>query len=163
MSMTAAYWALGALKPSVIAMIGCDMVYPANGPTHFYGIGAADPLRDDISLRSLEAKSARFMIMAAQRGCATVNLSRSQSRLIYPGAERANLASVQPMRFDPDACMAALRAETEAAYMEPSGRYWSVTDRFDPSVIDEIDTLWLRAAETADYHPASRIPRNRAL
>ena len=28
MAFTAGYWALGALKPDVIAYIGCDMVYP---------------------------------------------------------------------------------------------------------------------------------------
>ena len=55
MAFTAAYWALGALKPKVIAMIGCDMIYPATGNTHFYGAGRADPLRKDISLRSLPA------------------------------------------------------------------------------------------------------------
>ena len=31
MAFTAGYWALGALKPRVIAMIGCDMIYPEKG------------------------------------------------------------------------------------------------------------------------------------
>ncbi len=35
MAFTAAYWALGALKPDVMAFFGCDLVYPASGPTHF--------------------------------------------------------------------------------------------------------------------------------
>ncbi|NJM82875.1 MAG: hypothetical protein HC844_10570, partial [Tabrizicola sp.] len=75
MAFTACYWALSALKPSVIAMFGCDMHYPAGSPTHFYGMGALDPLRPDVTLRSLEAKSARLMVLAAMRGCAMVNLS----------------------------------------------------------------------------------------
>jgi hypothetical protein len=56
MSFTAGYWALGALKPDVIAYIGCDMVYDAKPGqmTHFYGCGAADPLREDVTLQSLE-------------------------------------------------------------------------------------------------------------
>ena len=29
------------------------MHYPPDGPTHFYGTGTADPLRSDITLRSL--------------------------------------------------------------------------------------------------------------
>ena len=35
MAFTAGYWALAALKPRVIAMMGCDMVYPAQSQTHF--------------------------------------------------------------------------------------------------------------------------------
>ena len=45
MAFTAAYWALGTFNPQVIAMIGCDMVYPTTGPTHFYGTGQPDPLQ----------------------------------------------------------------------------------------------------------------------
>ena len=29
MAFTSAYWALGALKPDILAFIGCDMVYPS--------------------------------------------------------------------------------------------------------------------------------------
>src|SRR6056297_1200085 len=36
MAFTASYWALAALKPRVIAVMGCDMVYDAT-QTHFYG------------------------------------------------------------------------------------------------------------------------------
>ena len=43
MAFTAGYWALARLQPRVIAMLGCDMVYPAGQATHFYGRGAADP------------------------------------------------------------------------------------------------------------------------
>ena len=45
MAFTAAYWALGALRPDVIGFVGCDMVYPTTGPTHFYGTGTPDPLQ----------------------------------------------------------------------------------------------------------------------
>lgn len=114
MAFTAAYWVLGALRPSVIGLIGCDMVYPARGPTHFYGNGVADPLRDDITLRSLEAKSARFMLLAARAGCAAVNLSReSTSRLVFPRAKHDALDWIQPQAFDRQAVEQALAAETE--------------------------------------------------
>ncbi len=64
------------------------MHYPATGPTHFYGQGTPDPLRRDITLRSLEAKSARLMVLAARQGCAMVNLSTGPSRLVFPRANR---------------------------------------------------------------------------
>lgn len=157
MAFTAAYWALGALKPRVIAMIGCDMVYPKTGHTHFYGTGAADPLRPDVTLRSLEAKSARLMVLAARAGCAMVNLSEAdESRLVYPRARRGALAAILPDQFAPQAVDAALGAEAVAGYQVPSGRYWEEESRFDTAVIDQIDALWLDAA-TNGRLPASNI------
>ena len=62
MVFIAGYWAFGTLKPDVIAYLGCDMIYSDKiSDNHFYGQGVADPLRDDITLQSLEAKSARLM------------------------------------------------------------------------------------------------------
>jgi hypothetical protein len=158
MAFTAAYWALGALRPRVIAMIGCDMVYPTSGNTHFYGTGTADPLRDDITLRSLEAKSARLMVLAARQGCAVVNLSSAkESRLIYPRAGRGDLHALRAQAYDPLKIDAALRAERDADYIVPSGRYWECEDRFDPAVIDRIDALWLdTAADALDCMSAKR-------
>ncbi len=147
MAFTAAYWALAALRPRTIAMIGCDMVYPATGRTHFYGKGEADPLRDDITLRSLEAKSARLMVLAAGMGCAMVNLSDAgESRLVYPRHVRGDLPNVAPQVFDTIAVDAALQAEDAAGYTVPSGRYWEDAARFDPATIDRIDALWRSAA-----------------
>ena len=147
MAFTAAYWALGALRPDVIGFVGCDMVYPASGHTHFYGTGTADPLRPDITLRSLEAKSARFMLLAAQTGCAVVNLSdATESRLIFPRAARDLLDRQQPVPVDPRLTDAALQREAELGYLVPSGKYWKEADRFDPTEIDRIDALWLQAA-----------------
>lgn len=91
MAFTAAYWALGQLKPSAIVFIGCDMVYPApqnaenQTVSHFYGAGTADPLRQDDTLQSLEAKSTRFLYYAREQGCAVFNLSLLEtSRLVFP-------------------------------------------------------------------------------
>lgn len=149
MAFTAAYWALMALRPRVIAMIGCDMVYPASGQTHFYGTGTADPLRPDISLRCLEAKAARLMLLAAQQGCAMVNLSTdAESRLVYPRATWAELASAAPQA--PAQIGSALAAEAALGYSVASGRYWEEAARFDPAALDRIDTLWLHAAGIRD-------------
>ncbi len=149
MSFTAGYWALHALRPSVIAFLGCDMVYPKGPQTHFYGKGEPDPLRRDITLRSLEAKSARLMIEAADMDCAVVNLSTDPSRLIVPRSTPATLRHQRPAPFDRAAAARARAAESAADYMVPSGRYWLEEDRFDPAVIDRIDALWLAAAAQA--------------
>jgi hypothetical protein len=123
------------------------MVYPATGRTHFYGTGEADPLRDDITLRSLEAKSARLMVLAAAQGCAMVNLSDAgESRLVYPRAVRGDLPKIAPQQFNAALLDQALRAEDAAGYHVPSGRYWEELSRFDPAVVDRIDGLWRAAA-----------------
>lgn len=146
MAYTAAYWALSALRPGVIAVYGCDMHYPATGPTHFYGQGTPDPLRADITLRSLEAKSARLLILAAQQGCAMVNLSDGPSRLIFPRATAATLPTA-PAPFNHAVAQQALQREADLNYIVPSGRYWEDAARFDPAEIDALDALWLSAAQ----------------
>jgi hypothetical protein len=146
MAFTAAYWALHALRPRVIAMFGCDMVYPARGPTHFYGQGTPDPLRRDITLQSLEAKSARLMIHAAMQGCAMVNLSGATSRLTFPRAQRDTLAGQRPVMFDTRLAAQALARETDLNYVVPSGRYWEDLAQFDPAALRDLDALWLSAA-----------------
>lgn len=147
MAYTAAYWALHALRPKVIAVYGCDMHYPATGPTHFYGAGTPDPLRADITLRSLEAKSVRLMVMAAAQGCAMVNLSDGPSRLLFPRAAREAAHGASPLRFDPARVAAALNREAELGYFAPSGRYWEDLSRYDVAQIDALDALWLAVAQ----------------
>jgi hypothetical protein len=146
MAFTAGYYALFAHRPSVIALYGCDMQYPAQGPTHFYGTGAPDPLRRDVTLRSLEAKSARLMVMAALQGCAAVNLSAGPSRLILPRVARGSAALARPAAYCPDLAAEALAAEAALGYLVPSGRYWEEAARFDPVALDRVDALWLAAA-----------------
>jgi hypothetical protein len=146
MAFTAGYWALSALKPDVLAFLGCDMVYPSAGKTHFYGAGTADPLRVDMTLRSLEAKSARLMLLAAGQGCACMNLSESESRLVFPRVLLGALGDV-PRPADPGGLVADVLAQEDALdYRVPSGRYWKEAERFDPAQIDRIDGLWLEAA-----------------
>ncbi len=145
MAFTAGYWALMALRPSVIAYLGCDMIYPESGPTHFYGTGVPDPLRPDVTLRSLPAKSARLLVHAALQGCAIVNLSQDDSQMVFPRASVSTLASVRPVTPNPNGLADARLLENQAAYMVPSGRYWEPGNSFDPVVIDRIDAAWLAA------------------
>ena len=150
MAFTAGYWALAALRPQVLAFWGCDMVYSTSGNTHFYGTGASDPLRSDVTLRSLEAKSARLGLVAARLGCACVNLSNQQSRLVFPRISRAALSRAQAIPRA-RAAQVAVVPETEEqrlGYFVPSGRYWEVEDRFDPARIDALDAKWLTAWDT---------------
>lgn len=144
MAFTASYWALAALKPRVIAVLGCDMVY-SNTATHFYGKGTADPLRKDVTLRSLEAKSARLMVMAARQNCALVNLSTDESRLVFPRSTVKGAANAYPLLFDEAIVEAALSEEARLNYHVPSGKYWKEESRFDTDAIDALDALWLKA------------------
>lgn len=146
MAFTAGYWALHALRPRVIAVFGCDMCYPRWGPTHFYGRGAADPIRPDVTLQSLEAKAARLMILAAMEGCALVNLSTGPSRLVYPRSDLAGAAAARPLPFDRRRAERALAREAALGYVVPSGRYWEEADRFAADALAAIDALWLAAA-----------------
>jgi hypothetical protein len=146
MAFTTGYWALHAMRPKVIAVYGCDMHYAATGPTHFYGTGAPDPLRRDITLRSLEAKSARLLVLAAMQGCAMVNLSNGPSRLIFPKVPRSASARARPLPFCPDTAATALSREAALGYFVASGHYLTETDRFDPAELDRLDALWLKAA-----------------
>ncbi|MBE0412141.1 hypothetical protein [Yoonia sp.] len=145
MAFTASYWALAALKPRVIAVLGCDMVYSAGHQTHFYGQGTADPLRADVTLRSLEAKSARLMALAAAQGCAMVNLSQDESRLVFPRATPETVASAAPAPVNQTHVKSALTQEQSLAYYVPSGKYWKEEDRFDVAAIDALDAQWLKA------------------
>ncbi len=170
MAFTAGYWALGALKPDLIAFLGCDMVYgTATGESsHFYGQGTADPLRVDVTLQSLEAKSARFMSLAHTQHCAVVNLSAlPESRLLFPRVGRLDLAAPafqqqllrqQGELLNPAAAAHALQAEQDLGYMVASGRYWEHTAEFDKTKLSDIDNLWLQAITAAPDHDLETAP-----
>jgi hypothetical protein len=147
MAFTAGYWALDALRPRVLAYLGCDMVYPTSGPTHYYGTGAADPLRDDATLQDLSAKSARLAMIAAAQGCLCVNLSKGPSRLLFPRAEPLRLQGMARSKLPVDALEPLLSQERALGYDVPSGRYWEEAERFDRGAIARIDAAWRAAWE----------------
>jgi hypothetical protein len=157
MAFTAGYWALAALTPKIMGFFGCDMVY-SDAQTHFYGQGTADPLRNDISLQSLEAKSARMMIMATLNGSLCINLTANrETRLVFPKVSVSELAQwteqdhIQALEkltesLDMPAVNEALTAEKRLNYFVESGEYWKVQDKFDAAKLREIDEMWLKAA-----------------
>ncbi|MEM9577538.1 MAG: hypothetical protein AAF999_11055 [Pseudomonadota bacterium] len=145
MAFTAAYWVLQALRPKVIAFMGCDMVYPKSGNTHFYGTGAADPLRPDITLQDLGAKSARLGLIAARARCTCVNLSGSESALLFPRCDPAALRGVSAEALPDTLVDEMLHREEALGYFVPSGRYWEQESRFDAEALAKLDAGW-RAA-----------------
>lgn len=153
MAFTAGYWVLGHYKPSQIAFMGCDMHYPDTGNTHFYGNGTADPLRDDITLTSLEARSARLYSLAARQGCRLFNLSTGISRLIFPRHSITALAAhdenIPASQIDDEQIAIALHKETELDYYVPSGRYWEDISQFDKDALLQLDGLWMNTIKDA--------------
>ena len=142
MAFTAAYWALGALKPDVMAFFGCDLVYPESGPTHFYGTGTPDPLRKDVTLQSLEAKAARLQLIAAKHRCICLNLSKDRSRLVFRG--RRLIACQKSSTGTDHRTINQVLACERTLHRVPSGRYWESLEQFD-AALAYIDTLWLEA------------------
>ena len=147
MAFSAGYWALAALRPRVLAYFGCDMVYRGQR-THFYGTGTADPLRPDPTLQDLYAKSARLELLAAQAGCAVVNLSRDESRLSFARTDRASLRVAAVPHVDTASVQAALAAEAELAAYCPSGRYWQEPP-LDAAALAGVDALWCAALKAS--------------
>ncbi|MEM8541349.1 MAG: hypothetical protein AAGF25_10380 [Pseudomonadota bacterium] len=158
MAFTSAYWALSVLKPQMLLFYGCDMVYDQPGAkTHFYGDGAADPLRDDPTLQSLEAKSNRILTLAAQEGCACANLSDlPKSRLTFPRIDSALLDTLCEtdyqrlileinQRVDRAMYEKAISAEDEAGLFHANGDYWNSDLDIDPKRLADIDTIWRSA------------------
>ncbi len=145
MAFTTAYWALVALEPRVMAFAGCDMVYPKTGATHFYGTGTADPLRADVSLRDLGAKSARLGVIAAAQGCACVNLSQDRSSLLFARSSPADVGKVAPSRVDPAQSASLLAREAALGYLTPTGRYDVSGATMNIAALDELDAAWRSA------------------
>lgn len=142
MAYTTAYWVLHALRPRVMAFMGCDMVYPKQGATHFYGTGTADPLRADVSLRDLGAKSARLAVLAAAQDCACVNLSQDKSSLLFARSDPAEAGTALPIRVDA-AEVAELRVrETGLGYETPTGRYDVSGADMNLDALDQLDQDW---------------------
>lgn len=145
MAFTAAYWALHAFRPSTMAFMGCDMVYPTSGDTHFYGKGTADPLRADITLQDLGAKSARLALISATQGCSCVNLSDRTSELFFDRARPDEVRNCKRQLGNADGTNTVLQLEEKLGYFVPTGRYWEQENRFDSKALAGLDRAWRRA------------------
>jgi hypothetical protein len=131
------------------------MIYDGAGNTHFYGVGRADPLRDDVTLQSLEAKSARLLFHALRRGTLCINLSDlPRSRLVFPklsfeDVQVLSMSQVLAMQaelnagFDREAVEAAEAMEREFGYFYEDGMYWKHLGEIDRAKLAGIDRLWM--------------------
>lgn len=155
MAFTAAYWILHALKPDLLLVTGCDMIYDQKlGPTHFYGRGTADPLRKDPTLQSLEAKATRLMLLAARQGCLCANLSpRADSRLTFPrisaetmGTDLAPRHALELekliVRHDDSKVSDIIEREASLGQFVASGNYWASDFEMDEKALFDIDMAW---------------------
>lgn len=151
MAFTAGYWVLAALRPSAMVFVGCDMVYPKTGNPHFYGKGTADPLREDITLRNLEAKSARLMLHASQQGCTCVRAPGGESRLVFPSMALEDLGQIElpRIRANASAFNRARSYEESLGYFVESGRYWDAAPDYSTDHLDAVDQLWITAGNSA--------------
>ncbi len=145
MAFTAAYWSLAKLSPDVLFFLGCDMIYEGN-KTHFYGKGNPDPLREDISLRSLIAKSARLEAIASTHNCKIFNLSKKKvSNLIFRKVKIEQVKykeNFEKRNFKTNKIVKALELEKKLNYFIEDGKYWKHQKEFEISKIDKIDKLW---------------------
>jgi hypothetical protein len=134
--------------PSEIHILGCDMVYPDAGKTHFYGAGTPDPLREDFTLRDLSAKSARFMCLAARNGCSTYNLSDQSSKLCFPRRSRNIDANPCRLLINNASVQSILDQEKSLGYFISSGRYWEADLNIDLQALDQVDQQWTMLSHT---------------
>ena len=146
MAFTAGYWALGKLNPTLIAYLGCDMIYKGS-KTHFYGKGSADPLRDDPTLKNLLSKSARFEVIAKSNKCSVFNLStKKESNLVFRRIGISEISEpINSREVEHKKTTEALKLEKELGYFVEDGKYWKHFKDFDPGLISRLDSLWSEA------------------
>ncbi len=146
MTFTAGYWALVEHKPSLICFLGCNMVYPSNTQTHFYGSGRKDPLRDDISLTSLKACSRRLLAIAKMRNCDLISLSSGFTNLDIPQLDFSQLDNFHTsIVVDDQRVVDAFLLEESFGYFFRGKKYWEFLDQIDKSHLIELDRVWVDA------------------
>ena len=155
-AFAAAYWAIHNFPYSQVSFYACDMVY-GDGDSHFYGRGVADPLRRNMSLQSLEAKSLRFFYFGLQNDVLFLNASPSPvSRLVLPRVEQGvafREIFVQKMRAElnvlferlEEAASEAIALEGQDISIDPLREdYWVYASREDVwEHLRRVDQSWL--------------------
>ena len=146
MTFTAGYWALVEHKPSLMCFLGCNMVYPSDTQTHFYGSGRKDPLRDDISLTSLKACSRRLLAIAKMRNCDLISLSSGFTNLDIPQLDFSQLDNFHTsIVVDDQRVVDAFLLEESFGYFFRGKKYWEFLDQIDKSHLIELDRVWVDA------------------
>ncbi|UXS03433.1 hypothetical protein [Agrobacterium tumefaciens] len=148
MAFAAGYWAVYTLRSKTIGVFASDMVYRGT-KTHFYGNGTADPLRSDVSLQHLEAKSARLFLWALTNGVLLVNCSEEpESRLVYPRLSLSDLSNhegVVGQNYGDliERANEVFELERNAPFDAKREDYWTLADTPDKmNYIHFIDKQW---------------------
>lgn len=146
MAFTAGYWSLASHLPTKLCFLGCNMHYSHSGPTHFYGKGQQDPLRDDITLTSLRACSHRMLILAKMRGCDVVSLSAGETNLHVPQTSFEKFLDYHPeFVISQEKIYQALNYEKNLNYYVEDGRYWLQENFFCRDELAKLDRIWIDA------------------
>lgn len=146
MAFTAGYWSLASHQPTKLCFLGCNMFYSKVGPTHFYGDGQSDPLRDDITLTSLKACSYRMLILAKMQGCDVVSLSAGDTNLHVPQINVHEFLDYQPtFVISKEKVKLALKQEKKLKYFVEDGRYWLKEELFCQDELKKLDQIWIEA------------------
>ena len=146
MAFTAGYWSLASHLPTRLCFLGCNMHYNKRGPTHFYGKGKPDPLRDDITLTSLRACSHRMLIFAKMQGCDIVSLSAGETNLHVPQRNFDEFLDYRPaFVISQEKMNQALKCEKSLNYYVEDGRYWLKQDFFCRNELEKLDRIWIDA------------------
>ena len=148
MAFATGYWAVHTLGSKAVGFFASDMVYSGT-KTHFYGEGTADPLRADVTLRNLEAKSARLFLWALTKGTLLVNCSEQpETRLVFPRLSLSGLSGhdgpVGPS-FRPliDRANEIFALEKAAPFDAKREEYWMLADTKEKiEYISLIDNAW---------------------
>ena len=148
MALAAGYWAINDFPFSQISYYACDMVYEGT-QTHFYGEGQADPLRRNLSLQSLEAKTLRLFYFALANNVLLLNASPvDKTRLCFPH-NRAGLSLrhrvFTDLMTDMVALHHALEPWAEAALKLEAGAPFDAR-RLDYWVYGKDETVWAYVA-----------------
>ena len=146
MAFTAGYWCLSQHQPSKLCFLGCNMHYKSKGQTHFYGRGQPDPLRDDITLTSLQASSYRMLILAKMQGCDIISLSPGETNLHVPQTSFDEFLEYQAtFRISETKVRQALEHEKKLNYYVKDGRYWLDERLFCRDELQKLDQIWIDA------------------
>jgi len=155
MAFNAAYWVLANFPFAQLSFFACDMVYEGER-SHFYGKGQPDPLRRDVTLQNLEAKSLRLFWMGLEQQVLVLNASaEARSRLRMPRLgsglslsrllidDRLEAMGALRERLRPLA-ERALEQEAQAPCDGLRHDYWRLEE--DPAVwrhVNACDELWM--------------------
>jgi hypothetical protein len=139
---------------SQVLFFACDMTYDAP-QSHFYGQGTPDPLRRNLTLQSLEAKSLRVFYFGLLHEVLFLNASQEATSRLQVPRVHADIAFRRNWMQRWRTHILALRAELDmlaapALALERSGvidgkreDYFNYTDEAAWDHVRRIDRAWL--------------------